>query len=73
MDVDQALNTISRIAECWQDLNMSCDCPPKSACNICEIQYLLDEVDEEHGSDNPYPHWQYMSEAQKDEAVRKAY
>lgn len=37
-------DTIRRIATSWNGLHELCDCGDQGACDICEIQFLLDEV-----------------------------
>ena len=37
-------DTIKRIAGVWKGLQLSCKCPDNAGCDICEIQYLLDEA-----------------------------
>jgi len=66
-------DTLERIRECWAAIvaehSLTCECgPPGSgeACNICELTYLLNETEE------PYPHWVAMTDAERDEAIRKA-
>lgn len=39
------LDTLQRIATAWLAIGLTCTCEPTpDACDICELQYLLDEV-----------------------------
>jgi len=39
---------------------------------VAKIQAVSDFIDAEPGECEPYPHWDAMTAAQRDEAIRKA-
>ena len=64
-------DTLRRVALAWLAIGQTCECPSNAACDVCEIDYLLEEAFELNAND-AYPHWYSMTESQKDEAIRKA-
>lgn len=71
-------DTLERIAEAYNALLedgrlQRCQCGEPGtgeACDVCEISYLLSEALD--CEEEPHPQWVTMTEAEKDEAIRKA-
>lgn len=38
------VDTLRRIGKAWKAIGQKCECRSNQACNICEIDYLLEEA-----------------------------
>lgn len=47
------LDTLQRVARAWLSIGLRCGCGNGAACDICEIQFLLEEALEEKRAVDP--------------------